>query len=34
MYSATGLILSFEAEANGQSPDGVIDELIQRVPVV
>ncbi len=27
------LILSFEAEANGITPDKVIDELIQRVPV-
>lgn len=27
------LILSFEAEANGQTPDKVIDELIKRVPV-
>ncbi|WP_045859418.1 AAA family ATPase [Teredinibacter purpureus] len=28
------LILSFEAEANGQTPDMIIDELINRVPVV
>jgi len=28
------LILSFEAEANGQTPDKIIDELIARVPVV
>ncbi|PCK01929.1 MAG: AAA family ATPase [Alteromonadaceae bacterium] len=28
------LILSFEAEANGQNADNIIDELIQRVPVV
>lgn len=27
------LILSFEAEANGQTPDKIIDELITRVPV-
>lgn len=27
------LILSFEAEANGQTADKIIDELIQRVPV-
>jgi len=27
------LILSFEAEANGQTPDGLIDELIKRVPI-
>ncbi len=27
------LILSFEAEANGQTPDKIIDELILRVPV-
>lgn len=27
------LILSFEAEANGQTPDRVIDQLIQHVPV-
>ena len=28
------LILSFEAEANGVTPDRVIDELLSRVPVV
>ncbi|SMF40010.1 MoxR-like ATPase [Alteromonadaceae bacterium Bs31] len=28
------LILSFEAEANGQTPDLIINELINRVPVV
>lgn len=28
------LLLSFEAEANGMTPDDVIDELRQRVPVV
>lgn len=28
------LLLSFEAEANGMTPDGVINELQQRVPVV
>ncbi len=27
------LILSFEAEANGQTPDKIIDELITRVPI-
>jgi len=27
------LILSFEAEANGVSPDNVIDQLVSRVPV-
>ncbi|WP_207060660.1 MoxR family ATPase [Motiliproteus sp. SC1-56] len=27
------LLLSFEAEANGMTPQGVIDELLQRVPV-
>jgi MoxR-like ATPase len=27
------LILSFEAEANGISPDDVIDELLTQVPV-
>ena len=27
------LILSFEAEANGMTPDAIIDELIQRVPI-
>lgn len=28
------LILTFEAEASGQTPDGIIDELVQRVAVV
>ncbi|TVZ39441.1 MoxR-like ATPase [Alteromonadaceae bacterium 2753L.S.0a.02] len=28
------LLLSFEAEASGQTPDGIIDELVKRVAVV